>query len=61
MAIVKSLMEQNRDFELLVIPNGGHDIVASPYVLRRTWDYFVRHLLGIDPPPTYLIKGPGVN
>ena len=22
-------------------------------MMRRRWDYFVRHLLGADPPPEY--------
>jgi hypothetical protein len=29
-------------------------------MIRRRWDYFVRHLLGVEPPP-YEIKGPPAN
>jgi hypothetical protein len=27
-------------------------------VMRRRWDYFVRHLLGAEPPAQYLLKAP---
>jgi len=25
----------------------------EPYVIRRQWDYFVKHLLGAEPPKEY--------
>ena len=28
------------------------DLMNKPYVLRRKWDYFVRHLMGAAPPAT---------
>jgi dipeptidyl aminopeptidase/acylaminoacyl peptidase len=48
---VNALMEANRDFELLYLPNKSHHESANPYSIRRTWDFFVRHLLGQEPPP----------
>jgi len=27
-------------------------------MVRRTWDYFVRNLMGAEPPDSYLLKGP---
>ena len=42
-----------------VFPNRGHGFGNEPYMVRRRWDYFVKHLLGAEPPP-YEIKGPPV-
>lgn len=47
---VNALIEANRDFELLYLPNRSHHESANPYSIRRTWDFFVRHLLGQEPP-----------
>jgi hypothetical protein len=30
----------------------------SSYMMRRRWDYFVRYLLGAEPPKEYEIKSP---
>ena len=36
----------------------GHGYGAdSNYMMRRRWDYFVRYLLGAEPPHEYLIGG----
>jgi dipeptidyl aminopeptidase/acylaminoacyl peptidase len=48
--LVDALMKADRDFDLLIVPNGHHDIDYIPYVVRRRWDYFVENLLGADPP-----------
>ena len=40
-----------------MIPNAHHGYgLASPYMMRRRWDYFVRYLLGAEPPKEYEIK-----
>jgi hypothetical protein len=43
-----ALIKANKDFDLLVIPGLGHAIGA--YGERRRQDFFVRHLLGVEPP-----------
>ncbi len=48
--LVDELIRHNRRFDMLVLPNRNHGFASEPYVLRRTWDYFVEHLLGVDPP-----------
>ena len=49
--VVDALIKANKDFELLMIPNAGHGFgAASNYMMRRRWDFFVRHLLGAEPP-----------
>jgi dipeptidyl aminopeptidase/acylaminoacyl peptidase len=48
---VDALVKAGKDFDLLVVPNGGHGAGnARAYVQRRTQDFFVRHLLGVEPP-----------
>ncbi|MYG80419.1 MAG: prolyl oligopeptidase family serine peptidase [Gemmatimonadetes bacterium] len=49
--VVDALIAANRDFDLIMMPNRGHGFGNEPYMMRRRWDYFVRHLLGVEPPP----------
>jgi dipeptidyl aminopeptidase/acylaminoacyl peptidase len=49
------LIRANIDFDLLMMPNRRHVFGDEPYMMRRRWDYFVRHLLGAEPPPGYRI------
>lgn len=58
MRLVEALIEANRDFDLLFMPDRGHGLDEDPYFLRRRWDYFVRHLLAADPPEDYSLEGP---
>ena len=46
MQVVNALVEANKDFELLVVPGGGHGVGETPYGRRRRADFFVRNLLG---------------
>jgi len=49
--LVSALIAANKDFDLLIVPNGDHFILrSSPYTVRRMWDYFVRHLRREEPP-----------
>ena len=41
-----------------VLPNRNHGFANEPYVVKRTWDYFVQHLLGKEPPAGYVIRRP---
>lgn len=51
MRLVDRLIAANRDFDLLIVPGVEHGLVGSEaYVIRRNWDYFVQHLLGLEPP-----------
>ena len=55
--VVDALIKANKDFDLLMIPNARHGYGgASFYMMRRRWDYFVRYLLGAEPPKEYEIK-----
>jgi dipeptidyl aminopeptidase/acylaminoacyl peptidase len=46
--VVDALIRANKDFEFLLIPGGGHGI-GGPYGVRRQQDFFVRHLLAVEP------------
>ena len=56
--LIEKLIEHNKDFDVLPLPNRNHGYPNEPYVIRRTWDYFVRHLLGEEPPAGYRIEPP---
>lgn len=56
LGLVNALIQANRDFDLLVVPNAGHGVLTtSGYAQRRVWDYFVKHLLGAIPPDNFEI------
>lgn len=49
MQVVHALVRANKDFDLLVLPGVGHGAAETPYGQRRRQDFFVRHLLGVEP------------
>ena len=49
MQVVNALVKADKDFDFLVIPGAGHGAAGTPYGKRRQQDYFVRHLLGVEP------------
>ncbi|HTU89815.1 MAG TPA: DPP IV N-terminal domain-containing protein, partial [Gemmataceae bacterium] len=49
MQVVNALIKAGKDFELLVVPGAGHG-TPGEYAKRREQDFFVRHLLGVQPP-----------
>ncbi|GMR13952.1 MAG: S9 family peptidase [Gemmatimonadota bacterium] len=55
MMLVNELIAANKDFDLILFPNRRHGFGSEPYMTRRRWDYFVKHLLGAEPPPGYEI------
>ena len=56
--VVNELIKANKDFDLLLLPNRGHGFGNEPYMVRRRWDYFVRYLLGAEPPAEYELHPP---
>lgn len=47
--LADALIKAGKDFDLLVLPSQDHGSGGS-YGERRRRDYFIRHLLGVDPP-----------
>jgi dipeptidyl-peptidase-4 len=56
--VVNELIKANKDFDLLLLPNRNHGFGNEPYMVRRRWDYFVRYLLGAEPPKEYELHPP---
>ncbi len=54
--VVNALIAANKDFDLLLLPNRAHGFGNEPYMVRRRWDYFVKNLLGAEPPKEYEIR-----
>ena len=48
--VVDALIAADKDFDLIMLPNRGHGFGNERYMTRRRWDYFVQHLLGVEPP-----------
>ena len=57
LVVVDALIRANKDFDLIMFPNRGHGFGSEPYMVRRRWDYFVKHLMGAEPPPNYQMRG----
>jgi len=56
--VADALIKANKDFDLIIFPNRGHGFGNEPYMVRRRWDYFVKHLMGTEPPAGFQLKGP---
>lgn len=57
--VVDALIKANKDFDLIMLPNERHGYAGdTPYMTRRRWDYFVRYLLGAEPPQEYKMHQP---
>ena len=49
--IAEALQQANKRFDMLILPNLNH---TSPgYPRKCAWDYFVEHLLGVEPPDDF--------
>lgn len=58
MLVVDALIKANKDFDLLLFPNSAHSFGQfSPYMMRKRWDYFVKHLLNAEPPKEADLRG----
>lgn len=54
---VDALIKAGKDFDLVIIPGGGHGM-GGAYGQRRMQDFFVRHLLGRQPVDRNAESGP---
>jgi len=56
--VVDALNKANKDYDLVLFPHSAHGFGPyNPYMMRRRWDYFVKHLLGAEPPKEYPLRG----
>ena len=56
--LIDALIAHNKDFDLVVMPNRNHEYASEGYIIRRSWDFLVRHLLGAEPPASYWLDRP---
>lgn len=56
LTFVDALIDAEKDFDLLMLPNRDHFFTNEPYFIRRRMDYFVEYLLGARPPADYRIN-----
>jgi len=55
--VVEALEKANKDFDLVIFPNSAHGYGQySYYMMRRRWDYFVKNLMGAQPPHEFELK-----
>jgi dipeptidyl aminopeptidase/acylaminoacyl peptidase len=54
MQVVNSLIRANKTFELVVVPGANHG-AGGQFSTRKRNDWFVRNLLGLDPPNWNLV------
>jgi dipeptidyl aminopeptidase/acylaminoacyl peptidase len=49
MQVINQLITHNKDFDFLYIPGAGHG-PGGAYGEHKRFDFFVRHLIGVNPP-----------
>jgi dipeptidyl aminopeptidase/acylaminoacyl peptidase len=49
MQVANALIKADKDFDLVIMTGRGHGSAETDYGRRRRADFFVRHLLGIEP------------
>jgi len=55
--VIDALTKANKDYDFIFFPNARHGYgAASYYMMRRRWDYFVKNLMGAEPPKEYELK-----
>lgn len=55
--VVDALHKANKDYDLIIFPNARHSFGEfNYYMMRRRWDYFVKHLLGVEPPKEFKLN-----
>jgi dipeptidyl aminopeptidase/acylaminoacyl peptidase len=47
--VVDALIKAKKDFDFIAVPGADHG-AGSAHTQRRTSEYFVQHLLGVNPP-----------
>ncbi|MEP7347286.1 MAG: prolyl oligopeptidase family serine peptidase, partial [Gemmatimonadaceae bacterium] len=54
--LVDALEKAGKDFDFVLLTDTGHQ--PPTYAIKRVWDYFVRNLLGAEPPVNYRMIPP---
>ncbi|TQV86816.1 prolyl oligopeptidase family serine peptidase [Exilibacterium tricleocarpae] len=54
--LANALINANKPYDLLYLPNSTHADTGKPYVFQRFMDYFVEHLLDTSPPRDIVVE-----
>lgn len=54
--VVHRLIQANKDFDMLIVPDIDHNIPSHKYFIRKKMDFFVKHLLHDVPPAEYVFE-----
>ncbi len=54
--VVDALIKADREFDMYYVPDAGHQLPA--FNIRMTWNYFTRHLAGVEPPDYRMLPMP---
>jgi dipeptidyl aminopeptidase/acylaminoacyl peptidase len=54
--LIARLVEANKPHDIVYLPGRTHAGQTESYTIRRTWDYFIEHLLGETPIPNIKIR-----
>lgn len=60
MQVVNALIKANKDFELVVIP-GAHHTMGEDFGEHKRYDFFIRHLMNVNPPKWNEVKTNSAN
>jgi dipeptidyl aminopeptidase/acylaminoacyl peptidase len=60
MQVVDALVKAKKNFDFLFVPGMGHSL-GGEYGERKRRDFFVKHLMGVEPPSWELRYGPGMT
>ena len=52
--LIEALQKANKRFDMLLLPNVGHG--RNNFMIQRSWDYMVEHLLGMTPPEDFKLE-----
>lgn len=44
MRLAQALLDAGKDFDLILLPERGHNVPSSTHFRRRSWEYFLRYL-----------------
>jgi len=56
MQVANALIKANKTFELVIVPGANHG-AGGPFSIRKRNDWFVKHLLGLEPPNWNQVAG----
>jgi len=54
--MANALEKAQKDFQMMIIPNYSHGITHNPFYVKLKWNFFVKNLMGAEPPANFKIQ-----